>query len=249
MSNSMSMALTKESLTVDVVDGLRENNTSLINRNGRMYPVPPQRALKELNTSFAAAILSDPPETNQMTAERTGGRFRWDIGSHLFRRLATSARFESPLGTRNPRALPTPSNEEHPSGTVTASTSFYQSCASYMQDLGPSQDCRRRPKKRFWQSATSMTPYDGFYGSGNGFYAGGNGQYRLFQTAGQIPAERPEGRPPPPPTLQSHLFNDFKYVDERCLISSRLLSSFVRRFRILVVGKVRIIYQTDPRRN
>jgi hypothetical protein len=36
-----------------------------------------------LNTSFAAAILRDPPETDHMTIERKEGGFRRDIGSHL----------------------------------------------------------------------------------------------------------------------------------------------------------------------
>jgi hypothetical protein len=44
---------------VDAEDSLRENNTSLLNKNSRMCPVPPQGVLKGLNTSFAAAILRD----------------------------------------------------------------------------------------------------------------------------------------------------------------------------------------------
>ena len=50
--------------------------------------------LKGLNTSFAAAILRDPPRTNQMTSKRKEGRFRREMGMHLFRRM-TRLRFPS----------------------------------------------------------------------------------------------------------------------------------------------------------
>ena len=50
--NSLSMARTKESLTVNAEDSLPENNT-LFNWNSCMCPVTPQGALKGLNTSFA----------------------------------------------------------------------------------------------------------------------------------------------------------------------------------------------------
>jgi hypothetical protein len=105
--NSMSMARTKESLTVDAEDSLGENNTSLLNKNSRMCTVQPQIVLKGLNTSFAAAILYDPPERDQVTTERKGGRFRREIGSNLFRRM-TRARFAFSLDIRSPPTLPTP---------------------------------------------------------------------------------------------------------------------------------------------
>jgi hypothetical protein len=75
-------------------------------------------------------------------------------------------------------------------------------------------------------------------------------QFGPFLTpgAGQ-PVEGQEGRPRFPSTLQSLLSNDFRYAVGRCPISLWLLSSIVHRFRILVVGKVRVRYQTDPRRN
>ena len=38
----MSMARTKESLIVDAVDTLRENNTSLLDKNSGTCPEPPQ---------------------------------------------------------------------------------------------------------------------------------------------------------------------------------------------------------------
>ena len=103
----MSMARAKGLLTVDEEDSLRENNPSLLNRNSRMCPVPPQGVLKGLNTSSAAAILRDTPETNQMTTERKEGRFRREVGSQLFRRM-TRARFASLLGIRNPPPRPAP---------------------------------------------------------------------------------------------------------------------------------------------
>jgi hypothetical protein len=105
----MSMARTKESLTINAEDSLRDNNT-LLDKNSRMCLVPPQGVLKGLNTSFAAAILRDPPETNQMSTERQKGRSRREVGSQLVGQM-TSAGFASLLGTRNPPpepALPGP---------------------------------------------------------------------------------------------------------------------------------------------
>ena len=106
--NSMSMAHTnlKESVTpiVDAEDSLRGNITSLPNMTSRMCPVPPQGVLKGLNTSFAGANLRDPLATNQMTTGRKRGKFRWEIGSDLFRRMtkASLARFASLLDVRDP---------------------------------------------------------------------------------------------------------------------------------------------------
>ena len=60
-----------------------------------------------LNTSSAAVTLRDLTDTNQMTTERKEGRFRREIGSHLFRRM-TKARFASLLGIRNPLLRPAP---------------------------------------------------------------------------------------------------------------------------------------------
>ena len=99
------MARPQGLLTVDEEDSLRESNTTLLNRNSRMCPVPPQGVLKGLNTSFAAAILRVTPETNQMTTKRKEGGLRREVGSQLFRRM-TRARFASLLGTRNPPPLP-----------------------------------------------------------------------------------------------------------------------------------------------
>ena len=159
--NSMSMARTKESLTVDAEDSLYENDTSLLNwnSNSRMFSVQPQGVLKGLNTSFAATILRDPPETKQMTTERKQGRFRREIGSNLFRRM-TRARFTSSLEIRNLPTLSTPI---------------------------PSP----------------------------------------FQF---------------PPTLRDLLSDDFRYAVGRYPISPCVLSTIVHKFRILVVGKVCVIY-------
>ena len=81
----MSMACTKEPLTVDAEYSLHENNTNLLNRSSRMCPVQPQDVSKGLNTGFTAAILRESSETTQMTTEKKEGRFRREIGSHLFR--------------------------------------------------------------------------------------------------------------------------------------------------------------------
>lgn len=51
-----------------------------------------------------------------------------------------------------------------------------------------------------------------------------------------------------PPTLQGFLSNDFRYAVGRCPISPCVSSNIVYRFRVLVVGKVCIIY-ADPKRN
>ena len=118
------MARTKESLSVDEEDRLRETNTSLLNKNRGMCPVPPQGVLKGPNTSFAAAISCDPPETVQMTTQRKEGGFRRKIGSHLFRRIIR-ARFGSSPDIKNPPTLPTPipsSNGPYPASSVASSS-------------------------------------------------------------------------------------------------------------------------------
>ena len=51
-----------------------------------------------------------------------------------------------------------------------------------------------------------------------------------------------------PPTLPGLLSNDFRYAVGRCPISPCVLSNIAYRFRILVVGKVCVIY-ADPKRN
>jgi hypothetical protein len=60
--------------------------------------------------------------------------------------------------------------------------------------------------------------------------------------------EGQEGRSRFPPTLQGLLSNDFRYAVGRCPISPCVLSSIAHRFRILVVGKVCVIY-AEPKRN
>ena len=102
----MGMVRAKESLTVGAENSLRENDTSLLNRSACMCFVPIQGVLKGLNTSFAAAILRDRRETNQMTTERREGRFRRTSGSHLFRRM-TREIFAPFICIRNPPTLPT----------------------------------------------------------------------------------------------------------------------------------------------
>jgi hypothetical protein len=82
--NSMSMACTKELLTV-----------------------PAQGVPKRLNTRFAAEILRGSPKTNQMNTDRKEGKSRREMGSNLFRRM-TRARFASLLGTKN-----APSDDTH----------------------------------------------------------------------------------------------------------------------------------------
>jgi hypothetical protein len=85
--------------------------------------------------------------------------------------------------------------------------------------------------------------------SENVFVNGRTPQFGQFLTPGAMSVEGQEDRPRFPSTLQSLLSNDFRYAVGRCPISSLLLSSIVYRFRILVVGKVRATYQTDPRHN
>ena len=83
------------------------HNTSFLERNSRMCPVPPRGVLKGLKTSFAAAILRDPLETNQMTTERKEGGFLRQIRSLLFHPIS-KARFASFLGMRFVAFMPTP---------------------------------------------------------------------------------------------------------------------------------------------
>ena len=80
----MSMARTKESLIVDVVDIIGKNN-SLFTKITGTCPVPPQGVPKGLNISSAASTLRDLTKTNQITTEE--GRFRRVVGSLLFRRV------------------------------------------------------------------------------------------------------------------------------------------------------------------
>ena len=69
-------------------------------------------------------------------------------------------------------------------------------------------------------------------------------QFGPFLTpwAGQMQVEGQERRPRFPSTLQGLLSNDFRYVAGRFPISPRHLCIIVHRFRILVVGKVRVIF-------
>jgi hypothetical protein len=75
-------------------------------------------------------------------------------------------------------------------------------------------------------------------------------QFGSFQVLGtnSTPVEK-QGPPRFRPTLQSLLSKDFRYAVSRCPIDTWLLSSIVHRFRLLVVGKVRVIDQTGPRCN
>ena len=113
----MSMARTKESLTVGAEDSLRENDTSLLNRDDRMFAVRPQGVLKGLNTGFVDTILRDPPETKQTTTKRKQGRSKREIGSNLFRRMAR-ARFTSSHEIRDLPTLSTPTPSPSQSMTV-----------------------------------------------------------------------------------------------------------------------------------
>ena len=77
----------------------------------------------------------------------------------------------------------------------------------------------------------------------------GNGrpsQFGQFLTPGAV--EGQESRPRFQSTLQG-LLSNHRYAVGRCPISPWLLISIVHRFRILVVGKVLVIYQTYPVRN
>ena len=56
-----------------------------------------------------------------------------------------------------------------------------------------------------------------------------------------VSTSSPEGRPRFPSSLQSLLINEFRYVVRRCPISHNNYSTIVHRFRILVVGRVRVI--------
>jgi hypothetical protein len=83
------------------------------------------RSAERPNTSFAAEILCNPPERGQMTTERKEGGFRRKIGSHLFRRMISRAKFASSLDIRSPPTHPTPipsSNGPYPASSVASSS-------------------------------------------------------------------------------------------------------------------------------
>jgi hypothetical protein len=63
----------KGSLTIDAEDSLGESDPFSLNRNSRMCLALLQGVRKGLNTSFAAAILRDPLEINQMTTVQRSG--------------------------------------------------------------------------------------------------------------------------------------------------------------------------------
>jgi hypothetical protein len=178
--NSMSMARTKESLIVDAVDTLRENNSSLLDKNSGTCPVSPQGVPTGLNTSSAAATLRDLMETNQMTTERKEGRFRGEIGSQLFRRM-TKARFASLLGIRKPPPRPAnpgpvtegtmPAPAFLPPMTISSVPSSSQlrprprsrtispaRCGKYPQDPIPRSRTKSAPEPSDWRSLRSSSP-------------------------------------------------------------------------------------------
>jgi hypothetical protein len=313
--NSMSMTRTKESPAVDAVDGLRERDASLLNKNSRMCPVPLQGVLKVLNTSFAVAILRDPPE---MTTKRKEGRSRWKLGSHLFRQM-TRAGFATLHGIRNIVAFPTPilssnasvpssspprlvpalTQEAAPSTHWTSSPLSYNSCSAVTPERVRSQDStssqRRRDDRdyppmlsgsnphsqemsshlflprhsgsaqlhrsismdttftqgrshspsRMSRTSSTILPGRGSQPTSTQFESGlasGTGQMR-------VRARRQESRPRFPSTLQSLLSNDFRCVVRCRAVHHNDCCTIIRRFRILVVGKVCIMYHTGRRRN
>ena len=61
---------------------------------------------------------------------------------------------------------------------------------------------------------------------------------------GQMPVDRPKRQPRFPPTLQSVLSNDFRFVVRCRAVSHNNCCTIIHRFRILVVGKVCIMYHT-----
>ena len=274
----------------------------------------PQGVLKGLNTSFPAAILRDPPETNQMTTKRKEGRFRWKIGSHLFRRM-TKAGF-SLLGTPilSSRAPVPPSSPSWPLPTPTQSTppprpisplSPMASSHSGMTTLLynhsgriPSQDStssqRRRDDRDYYPPPPSADPHgqemdsnpfefmprrrvspqlhksismDTQFPQGPRSHSPrirtsstillGQGRHRtgtqvesgLVSGTGQIQADRQERRPLFPSTLQSLLSNDFRCVVRCRAVSHNNCCAIIHRFRILVVGKVCIMYHTGRRQD
>jgi hypothetical protein len=65
----------------------------------------------------------------------------------------------------------------------------------------------------------------------------------------QVPADKQERRSLFTSVLQSVLSNDFRYVVRFRAVSHNNCCTIIHRFRILVVGKVCIMYHTDRRRN
>src|SRR6267154_2938701 len=71
---------------------------------------------------------------------------------------------------------------------------------------------------------------------------------RTASTArGQLTAGRQGGRSRFPFSLQSLLANDFRYAVRPRIMRHYYYSTIVRRFRILVVGKVSVVYHTGRR--
>jgi hypothetical protein len=291
-----------------------------------MCPVPPQGVLKGLNTSLAAAILCDPPETNQVTTDRKEGRFRWKIGSHLFRRL-TGTRFASLLGIRNPPSLPTPIPLPNPPTPPTSTLLSSYTASSLNSSRMPAHDTAQhdyemtplRPSPKYSavtlermrsQDSTSsqrrrddgdypppsydpssiyrsqpyrsqgsvspqlhksiamdttspqgphshpssdssrMTRTPSTFLLGHGPQATGTMfESGLASGTGQTPADRQGRRTRFPSALQTLLSNDFRCVVRCRADSHNNCCIIIHRFRILVVGKVCIMYRTGRRRN
>jgi len=295
--------------------------------------VQPQGVLKELNTSFAAAILRDSPETNQMTTKRKEGRFGWKKGSDLFRRMSRAG-FASLLGIINPPALvPSsspprpvltltpetvlsthPGSESTPSSRVLSSSKSINGLSAHdtaqhanematlspkhsavtperMRSQGSTSSLRRRvdgdhppmssgsiplsqemPSHIYRRgyspqlhksismdttsqgprspSSTRMTRTSSTAPLGGGPQPTGTQlESGLALGIGQMPANRQKHRPRFTSTLQSLLSNDFRCVVRCRAVRHNDCCTIIRRFRILVVGKVCIMYHTGRRRN
>lgn len=71
----------------------------------------------------------------------------------------------------------------------------------------------------------------------------------LASGTGKMPADRQERRPRFPSTLQNLLANDFRCVVRWRPVGHNNCCTIIHRFRVLVVGKVCIMYHTGRRPN
>lgn len=246
-----------------------------------MYLVPPQGV--RLNTNFAAANIRDPPGTKQMITGRKRGRFRWEVGSYLFRRFSSVV--SSSKG--RPR-IPAHDTAQHDYETTTPSLAhsaitperihLQDSTSSHRRrddrnDLPRSSGSSQEMGPHPYRSRRTVSPQlhrsmstDTTFAQGPRSHSSGritrtsSIDHELQPTGTQIEsglnsrgvqmlAKRQERRSRFPSTLLSLLSNDFRCVLRyRAVTHNTNYCTIIHRFRVLVVGKVCIMYHTGRRR-
>ena len=126
----------------------------------------------------------------------------------------------------------------HPYRSRGAPSQLHKSISTGTTSQGP----RSHSPSAMTRTSSTILPGHGSQPTGPQFDSG------LALGTGQRTG-RQERRPRFPPTLQSLLSNDFRFVARCRTVTHNNRCTIVHRFRILVVGKVCIMYHTGRRRN